>query len=803
MNREAPPRFRLHLAVALLSLALIAFQLEQMQLLALAQYHHFAYLVISVALLGFGAAGSLIAIRRRILLRHLNLLLPLLFFACGATMALALPISQRLANRFDICLLFVEPGQIFLLLLSQFIYFLLFFFGALPLGLIFIAHTRRINSLYCANLIGSGLGSITAMILMYQLLPQQLPALTGLLPWLGGCLVVSRQKSPLTLFGGGLSLLIITWLIVQPPTLNPSQYKAISRTLDLPGAEVTKQSPSPLGLVELVRTPLLRHAPGLSLTYTKEVGGMDGALFSNGDWFGPFGQKDLDFLEATTGALPYVMGVRQRVLLLRAGSGQALRHPLGHGASEVTAIEPHARAVELISKQLADTDANPWKDPRVTYSSRTPRSWLAFNPSHFDLILLPIIGSFGGSSGLSALTEQYLLSKEGFRELWDHLRPGGVISVSTWLDSPSRSPLRLAATIVETLEEAGSIPRHHVAAIRNWNMITFVVKRETLSADELQRIRSFCQRFQFDPTLLPGMTEDERQNYHIPADPDLFTHLDSLFSPTERAQLYDHYAFRLTPTTDDRPYFSQFLRYSSLPEMIELFGQRRLPFVELGYLLVLLGFIQMCAAALILIVLPLLRLGLPKRSGLQRWTLPYFGGLGLGYMFFEIALIHELSFFFGHPIFGAAAAISGLLIFSGVGSLISSRFQDIRCAPGLSTALVALLLLISLLSLPTFLQLTITLPTFTKILFVLLFIALPATVMGMPFPLGLAQLARDSRSQAAWAWGVNGCMSVVSSGLATIIAVELGFSAVLFFAAAAYGIAALAVCLSGWSGETV
>jgi hypothetical protein len=159
-------------------------------------------------------------------------------------------------------------------------------------------------------------------------------------------------------------------------------------------------------------------------------------------------------------------------------------------------------------------------------------------------------------------------------------------------------------------------------------------------------------------------------------------------------------------------------------------------------------------------------------------------------------LIHELVLFFGHPIFAAAAGISSLLIFSGLGSLISGHLQSLRSSHGLAAVVVTLILLLYLFILSPLLHMAITLPMVWKTLFFLLLIAPPAVVMGMPFPLGLERLANHSKSQAAWAWGINGCVSVVSTGLAAIVAVELGFSAVMLFACAAYGVAAISAAMS-------
>lgn len=792
MKGEPAPTLRLHLALTLLSAALIAFQLEQMQLLALMQWHHFAYLIISVALLGFGAGGTFIALFRTLLLRHLEWLLPALMFACSITMTLALPLSQEMTRRFDISLLFVEPAQAVLLLLSQCIYLLVFFLGALPLGLVFIHFSSRLNSLYCANLLGSGIGGIIALSLMYFLLPQQLPALTALLPWAAGCLVITSRCRRFLLAGGLITLALIGAVARYPPQIQPSQYKDISRTLDLPGAKIVTEQPSPYGLVQLVTAPPLRYAPGLSLAYEGKVPTVSAALFINGDWFGAVNSSETSFLQASAAALPYAMGKRNRVLVLQAGTGTEIIQALENGAEKIMAVEPHAKASTLVASFHSTRGEAP-----LLRSSLAPRIWLALHRERYDLVTLPIVGSFGGASGLFALQEQYLLSREAFLELWNHLSPDGVLLVSTWLDSPTRNSLRLAATIAETLEETGVEPLNHLAAIRGWNLITFILKRSPLTNSDIEQIRSFCERLQFDPALLPGLQAQERTRYHTPADPHFFNNLDRLFTPAQRLKLYSSYSFNIHPASDNRPFFSQFLRWQGIPHLINLFGERALPFLELGYLIVLISFAQMAVAAILLILLPLLRLGRPGHRGMKKWTIPFFSGLGLGYMFFEIMLIHELVLFFGHPIFAAAAGISSLLIFSGLGSLISGRMLlSHRLNHALAAAVVALLLLLYFFILPPLLHLAMTLPLIWKALFFLLLIAPPAIAMGMPFPLGLERLAKHSKSQAAWAWGINGCVSVVATGLATIVAVEFGFSAVMLIACLAYGVAALSAGFS-------
>ena len=62
--------------------------------------------------------------------------------------------------------------------------------------------------------------------------------------------------------------------------------------------------------------------------------------------------------------------------------------------------------------------------------------------------------------------------------------------------------------------------------------------------------------------------------------------------------------------------------------------------------------------------------------------------------------------------------------------------------------------------------------------------------MGMPFPLALSRVAVHRPDLVPWAWGINGCASVLSAILATLLAMSLGLRAVLLIALALYIIAA-------------
>jgi SAM-dependent methyltransferase len=772
-------------SVSLLSAAIIAFQLALMQVLSMVQWHHFAYMIISVAMLGFGAAGSVLAIFRKPLVRHAHWLLPALMMGSGLAMSLVTGLSQLPALRFDSYLLFAEFSQTGNLLLSYLIFMLPFFLAALSLGLIFLIHVKEIGRVYFADLLGSAAGGLFVLLIISLFFPNQLPALIAVLPIVAGSLLITRSNR-LIQFGIALiSIIIISWKIYQPPRLVLSQYKDLSKTLLLPEASIAWEKTSPYGVLQGVTSPALRYAPGLSLTATAAAE-VHSAVFLNGNWFGVLLHPDTPMvLDYTSLALPYIMRKRKEVLILHAGTGIDAAHALSQGASKITAVEPNAA---LISK-MKEGNAHPafaiWHDPSVSMHPLEPRSFIMKDTGRYDLIVLPMVGSFGGSAGLFALQEQFSLTREAFREMWSRLRPGGAISVTAWMDYPVRSPLKILATMMEVLEAEGiKEPARHMVAIRSWGTISFAITRSAISDTEIRKIRSFCEERLFDPAVLPGLDTSERARYHQFEDGIFFSYLEQIMSGKEREKLYDEYAFNIRPSTDNKPYFSQFLKMNRLGSLSGSFNIRSIPFIELGYLVLVATLAQVLLLSFTLILLPLFRVGWKAPGKFS--TFLYFSGIGLGYMFVEMMFIQRFILYFGSPVYSASAVITTMLFFSGVGSYASGYFQKTRMRLFFVFAGIIVLLLLYSFLLTPIMQQTASYSLVFKIFLLLLLVAPPAFLMGIPFPSGLLMVSRIHEAHIPWAWGINGCTSVISTALATMVSVELGFSSVMIIAAIAY-----------------
>ena len=788
---------RLMVTTCLLSISLIAYQVAIIQLLSYVQWYHYANMVISIALLGFGAAGTFVSLFRKWLLDRSEVLLPVLMIVSGITMVVAVWISRSGFANFDSYLLFVERKQWLALFINYLCFFLPFFLGALALGVIFVKYVGAISKFYFSNLIGSAIGAVLAAILSWFFLPAVLPVVMAIIAIASGLVMLPQKKRLVVLILAFSGLMFTFYRVLQPVDLAISEYKSISRTLNLPASHIHLEKSGPYGFVQVVSADALRYAPGLSLAFTGEVP-VKKAVFNNGDWFGPvvsWNKADsFHLLDYTTMALPYVLMNRSRVLVLHAGTGIHTSHALSRGAVDIEAVEPHKTVNDLLLHELSQETDSLLFHQAVKMHETEPRSFLSAANKKYDLIQLPVIGAFGGGVGLYAMREEYTLTKESFMQMFDMLEKDGVISVTAWMDYPFRNSLKVAATLAETAEAAGlSHLQSHVIAVRSWGTITFLLKKTPVTTSDITRIRQFCDRLYFDPVLLPGLLKEERTTYNGLNDSAFFMYMDELMS-AKREKLYQEYDFYLPPASDDKPYFSQFLRWKSLPDLAGVFGTRSVPFLELGWLISVITLFQLSLLALVLIILPLLKKGW---KGTNRFgILIYFSGLGIGYMFFEIILIQQFILFFGNPVYAAALVIGAMLLASGAGSYLSSGIPLNRRVIKNILLLIAGIVLVYSLLLSSVLQHITGIETAWKIVISLILIAVPAFLMGMPFPMCLKLLSRIEENNVPWAWAINGCVTVISAALATLLTVELGFTIMIVLAALAYVISFMAICFN-------
>ncbi len=825
------------IAVALISAAALAYEILLMRLFSIILWHHFAYMIISLALLGYGASGAVLTLVQGALQRHFA---PL-FSAAAAAFGLSAIVCFALAQRvpFNPLEILWDPRQPAYLLAVYLLLALPFLCAGACVGMALSRFRGMVPRIYSFDILGAGAGSLGVVALLFVLTPADALKLIGALGWVaaavawlecgGTARAPSRLKHGLAPVGGGrgtprpgaqlptrwpaalLATLAVLPMLLPPAWVEPamSPYKELSQTLRIPEARVVEQRSSPLGLVSVVESPRipLRHAPGLSLNASAEPPPQLG-VFIDGEGLNALtrfdGRRDaLAHLDQVSSALPYHLLRHPRVLVLGAGAGADVLQAHYHGAAQIDGVELNPPGVDLLRRRFADYAGGVYGHMARVHVAEA-RGFVAASEERYDLIHVALLDSFSASSaGLYALAENYLYTVEALQDDLRHLQPGGLLAITRWVTLPPRDALKLFAAAVVALERSGvADPGSRLALVRSWKTSTLLVKNGAFDGADIAAIKAFCSARSFDLAFYPGMRPEEANRYNVVEGPDLFDGATALLGPGRKAFLQD-YKFHIAPATDDKPHFFHFFKWRSLPELLSLKGQGGLPLLEWGYPVLVATLVQAAIASLLLIGLPAAWVGMRQRNerrplaGSRGRVLVYFLAIGFGFMFIEIAFILQFVLFLSHPLYAIAVVLFAFLVFAGIGSRVAGRLGDgtglelRRPVVGVALA-IAVAATLCLLLLPWLFRHAMGLPDAARILISVALSAPLAFFMGMPFPLGLARVEATDARLVPWAWGINGCASVTGAVLATLLAIHLGFTAVVVAALVLYGVAAVA-----------
>ena len=807
------------IAVAMISAAALAFEILLMRLFSIVLWHHFAYMIISLALLGYGASGALLTVAQSAVQQRFAALFCAAAAAFGVSAIGCFALAQRVP--FNPLEVLWDPRQPAYLLAVYLVLALPFLFAGACVCMAYSRWRGTAARIYSADILGAGAGSLAVMGLLFVLPPQDALRLIGALgftaaavAWLE-CGHPRRWPALALMVAAGLPFLLPpAWVA---PVMSP--YKELSQTLRIPQARIVEERFSPLGLVSVVESPgtPLRHAPGLSLNAPAEPPPQLG-VFIDGEGMSALtrydGRRDsLAHFGQMTSALPYHLLRRPHVLVLGAGAGADVLQARYHGARQIDAVELNPQVVDLVRRRFADYAGGIYADgddaglPGITrLHVAEARGFVAASQQRYDLIHVALLDSFSASSaGLYALSENYLYTVQALQDDLRHLEPGGLLSITRWVVLPPRDALKLFAAAVVALERSGvADPASRLALVRSWQTSTLLVKNGAFSGEDIAAIKAFCTERSFDLAFYPGMQPQEANRYNVVAPPDLFAGATALLGPG-RHEFLQSYKFHIAPATDDKPHFFHFFKWRSLPELLLLKEQGGLPLLEWGYPVLVATLAQAVLASLLLIAAPaawVAWVGARQRdsrplAGSRRRVFVYFAAIGFAFMFVEIAFIQKFVLFLSHPLYAVAVVLFAFLLFAGIGSAASKRLHD-GSAPVLRHAEVAVVGAIALSAalclglLPWLFRHAVALPDPLRIFISAALIAPLAFFMGMLFPLGLARVEANDARLIPWAWAINGCASVTGAVLATLLAIHIGFTAVVGAALVLYAVAATA-----------
>ena len=781
--------------ILLISAATLMFELTLTRLFAVAEWYHFAFLSVSVALFGYASSGTLLSVippRLRARLSRFTLLFPLSLIA-----------AYLLINTipFDSYQLAWAPIQI--------VYLVAYYLSLiLPFGVSgwVIAHwlshiPQKSSAIYAANLIGSAFGSLALLVTLPLVGGEGTVMAAASLGALGSTFlstagVTGKSRHRLRIWLGSALTIACSLAALAPPAwmqLRLSPYKGLSYALQTPGAHLGYQRWNVYSRVDVVESKQIHSAPGLSLNYRGRLPPQHG-LTVDADNLSPISRRstlaDSEYLAYLPSSLPHLLRPQASALIIQPRGGMDIAVALYHGAARVVVVEDNPLVVQAVRDRYDSFVAGLYQDPRVVVLIEDGRSALQRGDEQFDIVQLSLAESFHPlTTGSYSLSENHLYTVESLVSALQRTNPSGLLVVTRWLQDPPSECLRAAALMVTALENlAIRSPARHLIVVRTWSTMTLLASPSPFGEGDLHAIRSACRRLGYDLVHYPGMTRPEANLYNVLPGPLYYHALQELLAAPDRRAFYNAQPYSVSPPTDDRPFFGHYFRWRQLPRIVGQFGKTWQPFGGSGFLLVLALLGVSLLASLLLILLPLLCRRDKPRRGPGPWrTVVYFAAIGLGYLFVEIPLMQQFILYLGHPALSFIIVLSALLLSSGVGSALSNR---ISLRGGLA------LLVVAIIAYPGILRVvfdhTLSSPLPARMTIAIISLLPLGLLMGIPFAGGVQRIEEIVPGLIPWIWAINGSASVVSSILSAIVALSGGYRLVLALAAACYFAATVA-----------
>ena len=781
-------------AVFLIGFSTLAFEVLLTRIFSIGQWNHLSFMVISIALFGFAASGTLLSILnarhagRPHFLSARESAATLIVLYTSTTILLFIVLNNLPLDYFRLP---VEPIQSVYLLIAFVVLALPFFFSGFVVAVAYTRLPEKTGWIYFATMCGSACGAVFPALLLPVFGEGRLVIYSALIPLMLMPVILgsssrnqpeTRRRKSARIALGFFSLVILLGAIylVTPYgdsliRVRPSAYKAISQILQFPHTHIEETFTHIRGRTDRVTSPYIRFAAGLSLRYMETITPQE-AMFKDGDnqlVLYPLGSPE--GIQFTASTLPYsgyyIRPKAQKALVILQGGGSALPSVLVSKIQEVTLIVENPVLVEILNDHYG-----------LAVTSQPPRVFLSQTPRQFDIIHVENWGT--SIPGSAALNQDHLYTIDGLFEYLKHLRPDGLIIITRRLLLPPADSLRLWASAYEALKMTGARnPETHLAILRNWDTFTLLVSKRPLQ--DVTRLEHFARNLNFDLVYLPGMTSDQANRFNKFKAPYHFIEIKRLASAYLNGKenaYFRSYLLDIRPQSDNRPFPGRQLKWLKLKLLYRTLGSRLYALLMSGEIVVAVVFIEALAVTGFLLFLPLffVRRNAKKPS---IFKVLYFFGVGAGFMFVELFFIKKYILLFGDPIISFTVVVTGVLIFSSFGGAWSQKKEiDI-----LKTVLFCLagILLLAFFALDLLMEQLLRLADIWRYSGALLVLLPIGFLMGLPFPLGMRDML-DSPTQRAYAWSVNGCASVLTSIVSAQLALVFGISSILGCAIAAY-----------------
>ncbi|MGQ0723145.1 MAG: hypothetical protein ACT4PE_16470 [Candidatus Eiseniibacteriota bacterium] len=762
---------RAHLAMALASFAVLFYQVAITRVLSVVLWYHFAFLSISLALLGVGAPGVWFALRRP---RPGGGTLHAALLAAGAAVPLSvvavthgIGLLRGAEDIRDSAAGFLD-APVLLTVVAVLVPFLAL--GAAVCLLLLRAEGRSIGSMYGADLLGATLGAAAVVPLLHVVPTPSLLAAAGLLP-LGAALLLSPRSR--------LAVVLAVLVVIALAWGEPFRLRYTKKYVE--SGEVLYEKWTPTGRITVF--PDVFHQPDPTQAFAWGMGSrweprpieqlwieQDGSAGTPvTKWTGSFGSVTHLFYDVTSAG--YQIRAPESACVIGAGGGRDVLTALAAGVRRVDAVELNPHTVAAVSGPFREFSGDVYHMDGVHPIVAEGRSFLTRTRERYDLIQISMVDSWAATSaGAFALSENHLYTKEAFHLYLDRISDGGLVSVSRWMMAQHLvEGVRLVLLAKAALVESGvRDPGAHLAVVQGGAVLTLLVSRRPFDAADAAALERMC--------AARGFVQ------HWP--PSAGTPPNSAIPPLilGNGENFRERGLDVSPPTDDRPFFFQTVPVVGRtdPELVA-----RLSVNEQSVLLLRRLVLVVALFAALLFLVPFAFASRFEAKELRRGS-AYFAAIGLAFILIETAWVQRFILYLGHPSYATTVVIAALLAGAGFGSFAAGRVTPSKARTA-GFALPVLLAGANLALGPIF-ETTLGWPFAARVALGILLLSPSGLLMGFAFPLGMIRFGDAAKP---WFWAMNGAFSVVGSVSSLALAMLAGHEAVGFAGAVCYMAAVL------------
>jgi spermidine synthase len=771
--------------------------------------NNYAFLVISLTMLGFAFSGVVLS---RWLPRFLENLGDVIT-GSAALFALTTVSASAIFYRADAGAQMAITRSEFLLTLLRWIplsllYAIPFIFCGLILGMLLSSPDLSARRIYFFDLIGSALGAF-AVIPAITHLGVEKSLLAACVTLLVGAFSLMPPSSNLSRTLTASAAIVLVFSMASADRLFEIYYPkgSMLAATQQPGSGwvIEHVAWDPLARIEVSRIP----PPNPDIQPFSSILGENRAflarfkrLLTQNNYAFTFAvdydgtQESLRGIEETiyTAAYHATSVPHPRTLVIGVGGGFDILSAIAFDASDVTAVEINGATVEILTRTFRDYFRKMVEDPRVHLIQDEGRHFLETTDRRFDIIQLSGVDSYSGTPGAAhVFSENYLYTTEAFDLYLSHLTDRGILNMMRLEFPKPREMLRALTTAVDALRRAGvKGPVDHIMTLTqaNGRFTALLVKRTPFTESERQRLEEWTAGSRlFKISASPRLDARPANAYQ-----DFL----SLGNPQQEAVFLARYPFDISPVDDNRPFFFRYSYWWHLLPNDPMIWHHIIPYMEFTVLL-LTTIISFACVLCIYVPLRYLASQGTHTPDAARYAV-YFAGTGLAYLAIEIALLQKFGLFLGHPNYALSVVLSALLLTTGLGSLFSEVIVKTLGSVRVVSYILAVMILVEYSVIFPHLPGLTGLPFWLRVTIVFALVSPLGVCLGTFVPSALEQLKITAAHFVPWAWGINGIFSVLAPVLSIAFSITWGINALLLAAIPVYLIVAL--CLPDTSEIT-